>query len=130
MAQYKVTVHLSNDFRRTCMFMEGDGFEKAAADGVYGGHGFLFMVDYSPKLISYADAIGGDHIGAANIAFEILNSYVGELHCEQKYEEVVNCYRNGKRRSLSVGDLLMIEKVGLDHNDGRYGVASCGFQRF
>lgn len=127
MTDFLITVHLSKDFRRTCIL---DDFEGAAADGVYDGDGFSFAV---------VDA--ADHMEAAEIAFGVCNSspaghyegtnYPAELHCSAVYEDVVAAYRKDGNRSLSVGDMVMIFQARTaSGNDGRYGVASMGFKRF
>ena len=119
MKMFSVTVCLSADFRRTCLFMSGDGFEQAARDGVYGDGGFNLRVRAE------------DHAGAANVAFEVCNSSVDELHCEPVYKDQVEDYRAAGNRSLSVGDALLIKSLdGRSPEDGRYGCKSFGWERF
>ncbi|MGH9061908.1 MAG: hypothetical protein ACRDZY_20700, partial [Acidimicrobiales bacterium] len=63
---YNVTVHLSNDFRRTCLSIGNsfeNSFEQAALDGVYDGDGFSFRVEAS------------SHLDAAEVAYQVCNSY-------------------------------------------------------
>ena len=48
MKMFDVTVCLSADFRRTCLFMSGNGFDQAARDGVYGDGGFNLRVRGEP----------------------------------------------------------------------------------
>jgi hypothetical protein len=116
---YKATVHLSMDFRRTCFFIKDDGFEKAAADGVYDGDGFTF------------DVLADSHLEAAEVVFAVCNSSPGELHCEEAYFDRVQRYREKGNRSLSTGDIVMLRRLGSpDDEDGRYGVKSFGFERF
>lgn len=123
MNRYHISVHLSNDFRRTCAFRvfypSGDSFEKAARDGCYDEAGFSWMV------------LANSHLEAAEIAFAVCNSYPDELHCDRIYEGIVRSYRKADNRSLSVGDLLMIRNYDSPNaEDGRYGCASLGFERF
>jgi hypothetical protein len=119
MARYHITVHLSTDFRRTGMFIAGDSFEKAALDGCYDGFGFDLRLE------------ANSHEAAAEVAWAICNSYPSEMHCSPKYLDDVARYRRGGNRSLSTGDLLMIENADSTNGlDGRYGVASFGFERF
>lgn len=119
MPTFNINVHLSNDFRRSCFFHGDDGYEKAAADGLYDGFGFSFKVEAK------------DHLSAAEMAYAICNSYPDELHCHADYEPVVAAYRAEGYRSLSVGDLVMVFSADGPHGqDGRYGVTRFGFERF
>lgn len=45
------------------------------------------------------------------LAFAILNSYPDELHCPTAYADVVAAWRDTTLRSLSVGDVVVVEGV-------------------
>ena len=124
MSRYRVTVHLSTDFRRTTDLAYGfptesgddDSFSRAAIDGVYDGYGFTFNVETST------------HQAAAEVTWAVCNSYPDELHCQQRYAEDVLAYRDAGNRSLSMGDMVVIfDRDHTTHGDGRYIVARAGF---
>jgi hypothetical protein len=120
MTLYNVTVCLSHDPRRT--ILPGfRAFAQAARDGLYGDGGFTLQ-----------ELPAESHTEAANVAFAVCNSYPEEMHCDpSEYGEAVRIYREEGNRSLSVGDALLIEQVGEPSpDDGRYGCASMGWERF
>jgi len=115
---FQATVHLSNDLRRTCMFVGDDDAEKAALDGCYDGMGH--------RLYVWGDNV----LEALNAVYAITNSYPEELNCDQRYAYDVGLYRQAGKRSLSVGDMVVIRNVQMpSEEDGRYVVASVGFER-
>lgn len=119
MPDYEATVHLSNDFRRTCMFIGGDNAEKAALDGCYDGMGFTLRIDGAFDVDDALERV-----------WEITNSYTGALHCPGRYGEAADAYRSQGNRSLSVGDMVVIRNLNSPSaEDGRYVVASVGFER-
>ena len=117
---YNVTICLSLDPRRT-IFPGFKDFKEAASDGLYGDGGFLLQ-----------ELPAESHTEAANIAFAVCNSYPEEMHIDaHEYGEAVRQYRKEGNRSLSVGDALLIKQVGqASPDDGRYGCASLGWERF
>jgi len=54
-----------------------------------------------------------DRLEIAETVYAITNSYPQEMHCSEKYREVVKAYRALELRSLSVGDVVEIDKVRL-----------------
>ena len=126
MTSYRLTVHVSSNFRRTSDlaygfdFTAGDSFAKAAADGVYDDNLFFLTVEAdSPRA-------------AAEVAFAVCNSYPGELHCDARYADDVAAYRSPPatvhRRSLSMGDVVSVHHADSPApGDGRYVVARVGF---
>jgi hypothetical protein len=68
--------------------------------------------------------------GAAEVAFQIANSYPDEMHCAERYAGEVRQYRRGRNRSLSVGDVVHVQETGGTPGQwGLYSVASAGFER-
>jgi len=119
MTQYEATIHLSNDFQRTCIFFGDDNAEKAALDGCYDGCGFTLRIDGAVDASDVLERV-----------WEIANSYPGELHCAGRYGEAVDAYRYQGNRSLSTGDMVVIRNLNAPSaEDGRYVVASLGFKR-
>lgn len=45
---------------------------------------------------------------AAELVFAICNSYPTEMHADEQYRDQVRAYRDGRHRSLSMGDVLAI----------------------
>lgn len=77
----------------------------------------------APRLrqaIAFA-AEGESHESLCELAFAIANSYPGELHCPEAFEEVVVRYRAERHRSLSVGDVVTVDGAG-------YMCAAMGFR--
>ena len=65
----------------------------------------------------------GDPYEVAEVAYAITNSYPEELWGPARhYPELVAAYRAEKLRSLSIGDVVVLD--GAD-----YAVAACGFRR-
>jgi hypothetical protein len=54
-----------------------------------------------------------DRLAVAEMVYAITNSYPEEMHCPEKYREVVKTYRASKLRSLSVGDVVEVDGVRL-----------------
>jgi hypothetical protein len=54
-----------------------------------------------------------DRLEIAETVYAITNSYPEEMHCSEKYREVVKVYRALELRSLSVGDVVEIDQVRL-----------------
>lgn len=120
-----ISVLLSKDPRRTLIGLRSaEDFRAAIKDGCYGNgeDGFNLRVR--------ADS----HLAAAEVAFAVCNSSVGELHCERVYQDQVKDYRAAGNRSLSVGDICLIRIADgfeapsqASPEDGRYGCASMGW---
>ena len=88
MTIYQIDVMISKDFGRTCMGFDEDALYQRAAS--------IALEAETPE-------------GACEIAFGIYNSYPDELHCDERYLLAVEDYRGGKWRSLSVGDVVMVD---------------------
>ena len=114
---YEVVVRLSQDFRRTCFFVDEDTFAKAHADGCYFQSSFTVVVEAT------------SHTGAAEVVFEICNSSDDEMHCAERYRPQVRAYRKAGNRSLSSGDVLEISDLDGSPHDGLYGCAMMGWER-
>jgi hypothetical protein len=95
---YRVTVYLSKQPRRTLMLRDAEGIKQALNDGCH-VEAYTLLVDAST------------HDEAANIAFGVCNSYSGELHCGPEYRDDVLLYRASGHRSLSVGDVVKVARL-------------------
>jgi hypothetical protein len=115
MTDYRLTVYLSKDFRRTAMLIKPEDFVRALNDQCH-EQGYAVIVD-APS-----------HEAAAEVAFGIFNSYPNELHCDRSYRDDVILYRAAGHRSLSTGDVLHVLQLrGAHEADGWYGCAPIGW---
>jgi hypothetical protein len=101
MSNVTATVLLSQDYRATCM-----GWDRA--------------VEYV-EVATFDIATKGDPLADCEVVYAICNSHPGEMFCSPEYAEEVETYREGRNRSLSVGDLVQI-------GEGIFAVADCGFE--
>jgi len=119
--EFRVTIHLSNDFWDTCSIgRDIEQFDRAYRQGLYENFGFQFVVEAK------------DHKDAAEVAFAICNSSPEALRGRASdYPKIVRQYRANDHRSLSVGDMVYVRRVDwVDPRDGRYALMLSGFERF
>jgi len=65
-------------------------------------------------------AVDGKGLWACETVFAILNSYPDEMFCAAQYRPQVEAFRKQGRRSMSVGDVLVVDGT-------RYECAPMGF---
>ncbi len=65
--------------------------------------------------------VEGEGFVACETAFAIFNSYPDEMFCAAQYRSHVEKFRKQGRRSMSVGDVLVVDGV-------RYECAPVGFE--
>ena len=76
----------------------GDGYEPLS--------GYVKAIEFEVDAISAA--------AACEVAYGVTNSYPWEMHCESKYLEVVQTYREvGHFRSVTVGDMIVVNEDGF-----------------
>ena len=100
----KITAHISKDFRATCC-----GYDPTLGAEDYDE--FTFVIGSET----------GNPLADCETVYAILNSYPTELHCDFRYERIVQAYRQAGHRSLSVGDLVTIDEA-------TFVVAGTGFK--
>jgi hypothetical protein len=125
-SNYRVTIHLSNNFSRTTdlayfgdntEIVGDDTFEDAALDGIYDGQGFGITVTNVESVVA-----------ACEKAFLIGNAPEAVLSDEDAVVQR-NYYRAGNR-SLSMGDMVCVANANrVSDEDGRYIVARGGFSK-
>jgi hypothetical protein len=70
--------------------------------------------------------VEGEGLAACETVFAILNSYPDEMFCAAKYRPEVEAFRDLKRRSLSVGDVLIIDGVHYECKSMGFAVTNEG----
>ncbi len=113
MTTYYVSIHLSNNFRDTCFLRTAEEFEAAALSGAYDGEPFDVALDAPTPL------------DACELAF-----LIGNGDNDSRASDEIRRYREGGRRSLSVGDLVMVSTSGFGAENMRFGCAPVGFVQF
>jgi hypothetical protein len=73
----------------------------------------------------FALEVEGEGLAACETVFAILNSYPDEMFCAPQYRSEVEAFRDLKQRSLSVGDVLVVDgaryecmPMGFDKKEG------------
>lgn len=98
-----------------------EGSEYIPPFGDWINDGDLYRCDRLRSVFEFELPGGNDEV-VAELAYAICNSYPEELHVPVEYGPIVEAYRAGRNRSLSVGDIVKIDGVA-------YIVANFGFKQ-